>query len=693
MIILTIEILLVSLSSYFFTARFFRTRSLSEFILIWFTLFLAQIIIVELGLGVAGQLFLANVFIVHAVILLLAAVFCRPQRSPDITRPDISILLDNKLLLLAFSVFIGFAIVKVFVNLVNPPVSPDSLQYHLAFPAAWIRSGNLNNPTCIFASMPMIAPPAIEASSTSYYPINAQLFFAWLMLPLRNAFLADAGELPFYIVGMIAVFLILKKYGIKDSVALLTGFLWVLIPNIFKQLRTASQIDVICAVLFLIVFYSFLLLKEKFNLSRALFCGITLGIFLGTKIINIVWFIACLPFFAYIFYRSVRESKIDGLKLILIFANLAAMVLLFAGFTYFRNFIFTGNPLFPVDLKILGVKVFKGLVDNVTYKAMIASGDTFNLNRILFKEGLGVQYLGLTLLGALLPFVFLKQISQKIKPRLEYALLFLTPIVMLVMYAQFVNVYVIRYLFPYLSLGLIVGVIFINLLAGGEKYFFFISFVAILASAAELAHRQELIISLALSVIFFVLLIVFKKKILTFFQSRFFKFALAAFFVLVVLLLGFLNNRYNKDEFMRYPGTFSKNEAWQKDIAWGWRALNNLTGSGATVAYTGRQEFYPLFGSGLKNDVQYVSINEKEASLYNHFDGLFRKTKDFSAWRENLKKEKAEYLFIALPFLENRESPDPGKFPVEDEWAASHPGDFQLMFSNSLSRIYKILVK
>ena len=125
----------------------------------------------------------------------------------------------------------------------------------------------------------------------------------------------------------------------------------------------------------------------------------------------------------------------------------------------------------------------------------------------------------------------------------------------------------------------------------------------------------------------------------------------------------------------------------------GWKALNELTGKGARVAYTGRQEYYPLYGSKLKNRVMYISVNEKEITPYNKPDGKYREVKDFSAWRNNLKRHNIEYLFIAQPVFNNRESEDPNKFPQEDEWAEGDLKDFQLLFSNSLSRIYKVTIK
>ncbi|MDO8662424.1 MAG: hypothetical protein Q7K98_04295 [Candidatus Omnitrophota bacterium] len=694
MISLIIEILLVSVSSYLFVARLFRTRIFTEFVLIWFLLFFGQIILVELSLGAIGKLYLSNVFFAHFLIFLIALLSFQPKQAVNAIKPDIELFFKYRLLLLALSVFICFFSVKTFVNLINPPISPESLQYHLAYPAVWIRSGSLDNPACIFNAMPIAFPKWRELSFASYYPINAELFFTWLMLPLRNAFLADIGEVPFYIIGIVAVYSILRKYNLKNSVALLSGFLWVLIPNIFKQLRTGSQIDVICATLFLLMIYTTLLLKGNFNFKYAALFSISTGIFLGTKATNIVWFIAALPFICYIFYKGLRTHRIRPVKCFLMFSSIAFIIILFGGFVYFKNFIFTGNPLFPAEVKVLGKTIFKGLLDNATLKTFLAYGNKFNLGKILFSEGLGAQFLGLILPGMFIPLIFYKQIRAKAKPLGEYLLLFMVPVMMIILYSAFinVNVYVVRYLFPFISMGLIAAVIFINLLPNGEKYFNFVAFISILASASELAHRQELIISIALSFILFAILLLFKKHFIAFNKGHIFNKFVLAFLILGILFLSYLNVKYDKEEYARYPLTFSKKEARQTDIAKGWQKLNEVTESGARVAYTGRMEFYPLFGTNLKNDVKYVSVNEKEATPYNEPDGLIRQIKDFPAWRENLKKEGIEYLFVALPFFDNRESEDPSKFPIEDEWASSNPQDFQLLFSNSLARIYKVSI-
>lgn len=684
------QAIVVIFSSWLFTRAYFDLRSFSDSILVAFILLFAQIVLVELSLGILGQFYFLNVFIAHLLILILAFLSYRNKKLPYFPKPSIEVFIDSKLILFALSVFLAFFLVKGYLNLINPPISPDSLQGHLAFPATWIMHGNLDNRLCIFGATPILHPGSLETTAGTYYPINAQLFFAWLMLPLKNAFLADMGEAPFYIIGIIAVYSILRRYNVEKKLSLLSGFLWVLIPNIFKQLRTASQVDVICAVLFLLVFYTILLLKQDFTLKHSLLFGISVGLFIGTKIINLVWLVALMPVVSYMFYQGAKIAKATLSRIFCSLGIIALSIILFGGYMYIKNLILLGNPVFPVDLTIFGKTIFKGLIDNAAYATKIAPGDGFNFMRITFREGLGLQFLFFILPATFIPPFFYKFLKNKGYPVAEYMFIFITPLIMLILYTAYINIFIVRYLFPYISFGLLVAVIFVTKFSRGGKYLAVASFISIFVSSFELANRYELVGSILIYLVFFTALLIYRKKIIALYGSRKFSKYLLVFLFLVFLFLIYFNRKYDLEEFERYPKIFSRKEAWQIDIGKGWKRLNELTGTGSRVAYTGRQEVYPFFGTKLKNEVKYISINEKEAAPYNKPDGLYRKIRDFSAWKENLRKERIEYLFIALPFAINRESEDPSKFPIEDEWAASHSDDFQLVFSNSLAHIYKV---
>ncbi|MFA5118003.1 MAG: hypothetical protein WC695_04015 [Candidatus Omnitrophota bacterium] len=692
MIILFVEALMVILSSWLLAREYFGLRLLSESVIVCFMLGFAQIVLVELGCGITGKLYVYTVFTSHLAVFAFVVMLYLKKKRTTLEKPDIEPFLKSNLLLYALSAFAAFFLVKISVNLLNPPLSPDSLQFHLAFPAAWITQGNLNSPFFVFGASPIVNPGSLETGSLSYYPINAQLFYTWLMLPLRNAFLADIGEAPFYIIGIVTIYAILKRYGIDKTRALLTGFLWALIPNILKQLRTGSLIDVICAVLLLMVFYTLLLLKKELSVKHALLFGTALGLFIGTKIINFVWLIAFIPFMAYVLFAAVGEKKLAFGRAAAISAAAAGMVIILGGYVYIKNFIYTGNPLFPVSVKIAGKALFKGLLDNAGYKAQIARGDQINIMKVIFREGLGLQFLLLILPCTVAPLIFLRYLKTRLKPFTEYILLFLTPLMMIVLYLVFINISWVRYIFPYLTLGLVVAVIFVTALPGGHAYLTFVSFVAITAALFELGKGSELVVSVALTIALTAVFIFYKKQIIVFYKTRVFGTVFFAAAGTGALILFFGNAQYDRNEFTRYPQTFSKKESWQIDTGRSWKWLNEHSGEGAGIAYAGRSEFYPLFGDHLKNRVSYISVNDKEITPYNDPDGSCRQKKDYAAWRRNLLSKKVDYLYTVLPCPENREVEDAGAFPIEDQWAAGHPEGFQLVFSNSLTRIYKVIM-
>ena len=147
-------------------------------------------------------------------------------------------------------------------------------------------------------------------------------------------------------------------------------------------------------------------------------------------------------------------------------------------------------------------------------------------------------------------------------------------------------------------------------------------------------------------------------------------------------LFTMLNGKYEREEYDRYVKFYR-----EKDVAMGWKWLNDSTDQGKRIAYIGRPETYPLFGSKLKNDVFYVSINDKPVSLVDFgSDGQYRKEKSYAAWLKNLRDNRVDLIFIYQDHYEP-------VFPIEDQWAMQDPGSFKLVYSNPKIRVYSLLNK
>jgi len=676
--------LIVVFSSILLVKNFFFLKSLADKILLCFLLFLAQIITVGLVSGIFHRFDFPTIILLHCLILFIVVLSSRNRKIFSNNKINVDFIFNNKLLLFAFSIFAGFFAVKFFNNLINPPTCPDSLQYHLAFPALWIKNANLVNPVSVFGAI----RGTPELSWATYYPINAELFFAWLILPLKNAFLADLGEAPFYLIGIIAVYSILRKFSVDKAIALFSGLIWVLIPNLFKELKSGAQIDVICAVLFLLLFNFLLIFKEDLNIKTGIILGLSAGIFIGTKIINILWAQALLPLFIYGLLKNRKETSLKNI--LGVFLVISAGILVLGSYMYLKNFINSGNPFYPIQIKLFNNFVFPGLIDGTAFKSLYSYNYPNQMIDKLFSEGLGLQLIVFILPGTFLPLIFMRLIKERFKPLAKFLLLFLTPIFMLLIYLLFLNSGITRFIFPYLGMGLICGIVFLNKLNWGKKYIAILGFISIVSSAAELAHRTELIISFIISLFLFLVFLLWKNIFIRIFNSiNSFKFFVICLLISITVL-SFLNHDYNKNEFLRYSTVLSKKESWQKDIALGWRWLNNATSDGKRIAYVGRNETYPLLGSYFKNEVFYVPVNNKPFLPYDLTNGFYRKEKDVNAWENNIIKLNVDFLYIALPQKINNESENPRDFPIEDEWALLKPGLFNLVFSNSLVHIYKI---
>jgi hypothetical protein len=138
---------------------------------------------------------------------------------------------------------------------------------------------------------------------------------------------------------------------------------------------------------------------------------------------------------------------------------------------------------------------------------------------------------------------------------------------------------------------------------------------------------------------------------------------------------------------------------------WAWLAANTAH---ATVAYTGTNVPYALFGDRLTNRVYYVNIDRHADWRFNDYDRARRRRPDYqapdrtrpryerqngnaAAWMQNLRTRGVNYLFIgAMSSFEDALWQADEGFPIEDRWAEGEPGAFNLVYANPDVRIYAV---
>ena len=671
--------LAAGLSAVLVSRYFFNPTNKADYFISLFIVFLTQVIASLLMLGIIGKLHIANLVILNFLILFAVLITSRRLKlSASSLNTAVNEFADSKMQVFCLAVIISFVLSKVLVNLANPPFGWDSLNYHFTFPVEWLKQGNLNTPITIF-----------DDPSPTYYPINGSLFYLWLILPFKSAFLADLGQFPFFIIAVISVYSIAQKIGLNKTNSFYSAVLFALIPNFFKQLQIA-YVDIMVGALFLVCVNYLLALKKVFSLQNVLLYSLSLGLLIGTKTTALPFSILLIIPFLVMLSRN--NGRIRFVSVFLL------SVLILGGFSYFRNFIQTGNPMYPLDLKLFNIHIFKGVLDKTVYASHFSASD-YSLSKMLFHEGLGAQALLLILPGMflVLPVMFIKK-RRELNPLFVYFLLL--PIFIYFVYRYIVPLANVRYLYAMMGIGVIFGFYLLELFNFKKWMINILVIVCILSSIPSLAKRQELAISLILLFVLFLILLNFKRMKL--FSNK--KLALSVAVVFVLGLFTFGEKYYERNEFPRYYKMIKYSGFWP-DAAKAWDWLNNETVDN-NIAYTGRAVPFPLYGSNLKNNVYYVSVNKIQPAKLHYFndskyeygpgfesllksieqENNYRGNADYNIWLSNLLKTSTDYLFVYS--LQQTKSLI---FPIEDTWAMANVDRFKLVFNNNTIHIYKII--
>ena len=517
------------LSAYFLSNKVFKPTTVLDSLISLFLLYLSQIVLIELILGSLGFLNFINLAILQLFVCLVISYVTRKSYAYKINILSLKIkLTKDKTALFIVCVIICYASSKVIINLFNPPFGWDSLNYHFTFAVEWLKHGNLSIPPTIF-----------DDPSPSYYPINGSLFYLWLIFPLKNVFLADLGQVPFFVLSVVAVYGVSRNIGLDKRYSFYAAGLFLLVPNFFKQLQIA-YVDAMVVGLYMAAVNYLLILRNKFNWQNVLLFSISVGLLIGTKTI-------ALPYSAVLFIPFSYLCLKNRFKLYYLILSIIPIFLL-GGFSYLKNFLETGNPMYPLNLVIFGKQIFKGVMDSVVYRAHFSPSD-YNLSKALFHEGLGMQTLIFVLPGMFLSLIF--AIIKKGKGvGFVLAYLMLLPLMLYFVYRYLIPLANLRYLYPLLGIGMVLGFYVFKLINIPKSVISIAVIICTIASMAELAKRQELIVSAIFTVLLFCLLLIYGNKInlKVIFKKRIISFV----FLGCIIFLLFAEKWYTKNEFQRY---------------------------------------------------------------------------------------------------------------------------------------------
>ncbi len=583
--------------------------------------------------------------------------------------------------------FIGiFGLALVFLNTLTPLNETDSIGYHLPIVSQMLSTGNVWE---VFQAG-FVGP-------NTYFPANHEAIQVFLALLTGNY------ELTF-LVTVFAFALCVQALGRIQKRRGLSALLMVSImstPFLFMQFLN-FQVDLFLFFLFnaaLLFLMSAIQKKEHTDLLKFF---LIFGLALGTKYNSLLQLVALVPFLFLVIYKFKKDWRKIWWFPLLSFAT--------GAFWFIRNWIVTGNPLYPfgLDLGILHFEGHKRFLQDMDGTSILSAIHSFGVKPVFLEIAsnpsfveLGFASLILPVLGFLAGFTLFYFGSREKKFMPVLFVLLLTFVVELFLYFNAPYTFTlwnetVRYSTVWFSMSF---VLLVSLLGRSKFFDFFVGLLALSVGVYNFlfsgilstqALRTLLIdkltdgsaVSLFLPLLSVVLLLLgiwllprLKKTALTF---------SCLFFIAVLVTLNTSPEVQSQEADDVY---LSQTLVGYENLL---GSLHELRGQnfekGNTIAVAGTT-FYYLFEKEGLNPI-YVNVDgcaERTYPDYRSLDLSVRSAPNSEAWKALLRTLNARYLLVGF---NNAHSANNTLF--EKEWADADPSMFTPLYDLNGLSLYQI---
>ncbi len=312
------------------------------------------------GLGALGLLARLPVALAMGAALVLAG----PPRLPDGLRVAPRELFAGmrreplvSALVVGASLGIGLLVARAALNSI---FFNDDLSYHAVAPLEWIQRGTLAR----------VHPP-FGNHSPAYYPKGIETLFAWALLAHGDLGLLTIAQGLARALLAIAVAALARELGAgRPATAAIVGL--VLLEPSSTSFLPSLYGDVFFAAFVVAAVWALVRLRAGASVGRGAQLGLAVGLLLGTKVLAVFYVAVVLTPLAVLLWLARRRARPEpepelkhgararALRAGAAFLGLAAAT---GGWWYLRNWIETGNPLFPLLVELGGRTVFDGAYD------------------------------------------------------------------------------------------------------------------------------------------------------------------------------------------------------------------------------------------------------------------------------------------------------------------------------------------
>jgi hypothetical protein len=234
------------------------------------------------------------------------------------------------------------------LSLRGPSQEPDTVQYHVPNAAWWLRTGST-----------WALPPTTPGYFTNAYPSNGELTGLWLMLPAHNDALASLAPLVFAVLCVCGSALLAKELRAPAWCGGLLAIAVLGSPVSFSTQVRSLEVDLFAAGA--VVTAAALALRAVREPTRArwvVLAGLSVGVGIGAKDTALVPGLAVLALMVVLMPRGRRLAA---------FGTAVGAAAALSGFWFVRDWVDTGNPIFPQGLVLGGHRILQGARGPLTY--------------------------------------------------------------------------------------------------------------------------------------------------------------------------------------------------------------------------------------------------------------------------------------------------------------------------------------
>jgi hypothetical protein len=219
------------------------------------------------------------------------------------------------------------------------PIGIDYMNFEMPNLGRWIQSGSV-----------WMSNQFVPLTPTSTYPSGGDLMLLAMLLPWHDDALVRLINVPLYAMVGVAIYALARELGARRTASVLAAALVLSIQNVSSPALQDIKPDTFMLATFGAGLL-FLVRHHRTGLrSDLVLAGLGLGLAFGSRwygissvvVVVVVWAGAMV-----LARRPPRALAADG-------ARLCGVILLAGGFWLIRNWLVTGNPIYPVRVAALG---------------------------------------------------------------------------------------------------------------------------------------------------------------------------------------------------------------------------------------------------------------------------------------------------------------------------------------------------